>query len=92
MYDDGLTLLTEIFSEKIFRDLQGILSSGFSLSPIFLGPPTLTEAPGRRPRRQGRPEEEGCESPGRGKGGSPSPGDGMPLHYYSVVPLYRWGH
>ena len=54
------------------------------LVPIFLGHPT----PGKGARKKEAaltplPEEEGCESLGRGKGGSPWSGDSMSCQDYS---------
>ena len=67
---------TEMTSEK--PELQP------PLVPIFLGHPT----PGKGARKKEAaltplPEEEGCESLGRGKGGSPLSGDSMSCQDYS---------
>lgn len=57
------------------------------LVPTFLGPPT----PGKGARKKETaltplPEEEGCESLGRRKGGSPFSGDSMSCQDHS------WSH
>ena len=72
VYDDGLTLLTEIFSEKIFRDFQRILSSGLFLIPIILGPPTLERC--QVGGQEGRAaQKRTAVSPLEGKGWEPFP-------------------